>query len=219
MTDACSEARATTILLVDDHPVVRAGYRRFLESGPGFVVVAEAESGEEAVAAYDRLSPALVLMDLAMPGTGGLEAVRAIRARDRAARIVVISMHQGAVFALRALEAGAMGYVTKSAPPDDLLSVVAAVAGGRRAFSGDVAQEIALEATGQGGAAITALTPREFEVLRLLTSGAPQREIAEALGLSLKTVQNMLSQIRDKLDARSDIDLMRRALAAGLVTL
>lgn len=154
-----------------------------------------------------------------MPGAGGLEAVRAILARQRDARIAVISMHQGAAFALKSLEAGALGYATKSSPPDEMLEVVAAVAAGRRAVSRDIAQEIALDVTAELRNGAVSLSPRETEILRLMGTGARARDIAEALGLSPKTVQNVVSQLRAKLDARSDIDLMRKALAAGLVEL
>lgn len=209
----------TGILLVDDHPIVRAGYRRLLDGRPGFRVIAEAADTRGALAAFLAHRPDLVLMDISMPGAGGLEAVRAIRARRRDARIAVISMHQGAAFALKSLEAGALGYVTKSSPPDEMLDVVAAVAAGRRAFSRDIAQEIALDVTAELRNGAASLSPRETEILRLMGTGAPARDIAGALGLSPKTVQNVVSQLRAKLDARTDIDLMRKALAAGLVEL
>ncbi|MBK0398187.1 response regulator transcription factor [Limibaculum sp. M0105] len=206
-------------MLVDDHPVVRAGYRRLLDGRPGFRVIAEAADTRGALAAFLAHRPDLVLMDISMPGAGGLEAVRAILARQRDARIAVISMHQGAAFALKSLEAGALGYATKSSPPDEMLEVVAAVAAGRRAVSRDIAQEIALDVTAELRNGAVSLSPRETEILRLMGTGARARDIAEALGLSPKTVQNVVSQLRAKLDARSDIDLMRKALAAGLVEL
>lgn len=198
---------------------MRAGYRRLLDGRPGFRVIAEAADTRGALAAFLAHRPDLVLMDISMPGAGGLEAVRAILARQRDARIAVISMHQGAAFALKSLEAGALGYATKSSPPDEMLEVVAAVAAGRRAVSRDIAQEIALDVTAELRNGAVSLSPRETEILRLMGTGARARDIAEALGLSPKTVQNVVSHLRAKLDARSDIDLMRKALAAGLVEL
>ncbi|MBD1547587.1 response regulator transcription factor [Roseibium aggregatum] len=205
---------AIRILLVDDHPIVREGYLRLLERQPGLSVVAEAGDGEAAVAAFLDHGPDIVLMDLSMPGTGGLEAVKAILSHDPAARIVIVSMHQGAFFAQKAMAAGARGFVSKSSPPEELVATIARVMAGRRALSSDMAQEIAQ--TSFGSDDIAALTPRELDILQLLAGGMSGRAIARNLGLSAKTVQNNLSQVRAKLNASGDADLVLKAQRAGL---
>ncbi|TCK29016.1 LuxR family two component transcriptional regulator [Ancylobacter aquaticus] len=203
------------ILLVDDHPIVREGYRRLLGRQPGFSVVAEAGDGVDALSAFAEHRPDIVLMDLSMPGGGGFAAVEAILARDDQARIIVVSMHQGAVFAQKAMAAGARGFVSKASPPDELVRAIATVMGGRRALSTDMAQEFAravVEASPVAG-----LTPRERDILLLLMRGMNGRAIARDLNLSSKTVQNNLSQIRAKLGASGDADLVLKAQRAGLV--
>ncbi|SON55377.1 Response regulator UvrY [Hartmannibacter diazotrophicus] len=203
------------ILLVDDHPIVREGYRRLLERQPGHVVLAEAGDGEAAVRTFAELAPDIVLMDLSMPGSGGIAAVEEILARDPSARIIVVSMHQGAIFAQRAMAAGARGFVSKSSSPDDLVRAIATVMAGRKALSPDVAQALAYSAI--DGDEIASLTPRERDILLLFAGGMNGRSIAAKLGLSSKTVQNNLSQIRAKLDVTGDADMVLKAQRAGLV--
>jgi len=205
---------AIRILLADDHPIVREGYLRLLERQPGLSVVAQASDGEAAVAAFADHAPDIVLMDLSMPGTGGLAAVEAILARDPRARIIVVSMHQGAIFAQKAMAAGARGFVSKSSPPEELVSAISRVMSGRRALSTDMAQEVAQTSLGRDD--IAALTRRELEILQLLARGMSGRTIAKSLGLSAKTIQNNLSQVRAKLDASGDADLVLKAQRAGL---
>lgn len=202
------------ILLVDDHPIVREGYLRLLERQPKLSVVAEASSGEAALAAFATHAPDIVLMDLSMPGAGGLAAVETILARDPRARIIVVSMHQGAIFAQKAMAAGARGFVSKSSPPQELVSAITKVMSGRRALSTDMAQEVAQTSLGRDD--IAALTRRELEILQLLARGMSGRTIAKSLGLSAKTIQNNLSQVRAKLDATGDADLVLKAQRAGL---
>nr|WP_181705195.1 response regulator transcription factor [Chthonobacter rhizosphaerae] len=202
------------ILLVDDHPIVREGYRRLLGRQPGMSVVAEAGDGEAAVDAFAAFAPDIVLMDLSMPGSGGLAAVQAMLARDPDARIIVVSMHQGAIFAQRAMAAGARGFVSKSSPPEELVRAIKIVMAGRRVLSSDMAQEVAH--TSLGSDDVASLTPREREILMMLARGMNGRSIAESLGLSSKTVQNNLSQIRLKLNASGDADLVLKAQRAGL---
>jgi DNA-binding NarL/FixJ family response regulator len=210
-------SQTLTIMLVDDHPVVREGYRRLLERQPGYRVVAEAEDAAGAYAAYRRAKPTIVVMDLSMPGAGGLEAIRHIRQWDRHARILVFTMHQGAVFALNAFAAGASGYVTKSSAPSELIRAVDAVARGGRALSDDIAQEIAASRLSDSRSQLDDLGPRETEILRMLASGIPNEDVATALSLSLKTVQNYHSQIKSKLGAKTDVELVWLAIDAGLV--
>jgi DNA-binding NarL/FixJ family response regulator len=207
-----------SILLVDDHPVVREGYRRLLERQPGFRISAEAEDAASAYQAYRRVSPEVVIMDLSLPGAGGLEAMRHIRQWDRAARILVFTMHGGAAFALKAFEAGAVGYITKSSAPAELVRAVSTVAKGGRALSEDIAREIAAERLSNRDSLVDELGPRETEILRLVASGLTTDEIAETLNLSPKTVQNYHYQIKSKIGARTDAHLVWLAIGAGLVT-
>jgi two-component system, NarL family, invasion response regulator UvrY len=207
---------AVSILLVDDHPIVREGYRRLLERQPGFQVLGEAEDAAGAYQRYRELSPDLVIMDLSLPGAGGLEAIRHIRQWDRNARILVFTMHNGAAFALKAFEAGAMGYVTKSSDAAELVRAVATVARGGRMLSDDIAREIAAERLGERSL-IDDLGPRETEILRLVATGKTTEEIAACLHLSTKTVQNYHYQIKGKVGARTDAHLVWLAIGAGLV--
>jgi len=208
---------ALSIMLVDDHPIVREGYRRLIERQPGHRVVAEAETAAEAYRLFKSATPDLTVMDLSLPGAGGLEAIRHIRQWDRTARILVFTMHQSAPFALKAFEAGASGYVTKTSPPEELIRAIDTVARGGRALSADIAADLAAERLTRRGGPLDELAPREAEILRMFASGQAAEEIAEALCLSLKTIQNYHSQIKAKLGARTDAHLVWLAIAEGLV--
>lgn len=207
---------AARVMIVDDHPVVREGYKRLLETRGGLVVVAEAGDVDEALRKYVATGPDISIVDLSLPGLGGLEAVRRIRSHDRRARIVVFTMHQGAALAVKAFEAGARGYVTKSSEPGELVRAVEAALAGRLAVSPDIAEEIALQKVLGNARSIEALTPRQVEVLRLIAAGLTTEAIAEALSISTKTARNMRSQIRDILDARTDAQLVWIAIEMGL---
>lgn len=206
-----------TILLVDDHPVVREGYRRLLERQAGFRVVAEAETASEAYRLFRETVPSIVVMDLSLQGPSGLEAIRNIRQWDGQARVLVFTMHQGSAFALKAFEAGAAGYVTKSSAPSELVAAVTAVARGRQAMSADIAQELAAERLAGKDSPLDDLAPREVEILRLVASGMATETIAEALHLSPKTVQNYHYNIKAKLGARNDAHLVWLAVSAGVL--
>lgn len=208
---------ARTIMLVDDHPVVREGYRRLLERQPGHRVVAEARTAAEAYQAFRAAAPDVTIMDLSLPGVGGLEAIRHIRQWDKGARILVFTMHQSAPFALKAFEAGAAGYVTKTSPPEELIRAVETVGRGGRALSADIAAEIAAERRTSRSGPLDELGPREVEILRLFASGLAAEEIAEALCLSVKTVQNYHYQIKSKVGARTDAHLVWLAIGAGFL--
>lgn len=206
-----------TILLVDDHAVVREGYRSVLQKQSGLQVVAEAADGVEAYRLFKQVRPDLVIMDLAMPGIGGIEAIRRIRQFDRNARVLVFTMHQNAAFAVQAIRAGARGYVTKTSPPETLVNAAMNVLAGRIALSPDINHELALSRLSEGKAAADVLTPREFEVLRMLLDERTTEEIANSLHLSPKTVANLHSMIKDKLGVGSDIELVRLALRQGIL--
>jgi two-component system invasion response regulator UvrY len=206
-----------TIMLVDDHAVVREGYRSVLHKQPGLRVVAEAADGAEAYLLYKRTQPGLVIMDLALPGIGGIEAIRRIRQWDTAARILVFTMHQNAAFAVQAIHAGARGYVTKTSAPEALVRAVRDVFDGRIALSPDIDHELALHRLADAPDAADLLTAREFEVLRLLLAEKTTDDIAGLLHLSPKTVANMRYLIKCKLGVASDIELVLMALRQGLL--
>jgi DNA-binding NarL/FixJ family response regulator len=207
-----------TIMLVDDHAVVREGYRSVLQKQPGLRVVAEASDGAEAYRLFKDVRPDLIIMDLVMPGIGGIETIRRIRQWDRGARILVFTMHQNAGFAVQAIRAGARGYVTKTSPPDVLVRAVMDVLAGRVAVSPDIDHELALSRLGGETVAADVLTAREFEVMQMLLAERTTDEIAEALHISPKTVANLHSAIKDKLGVGSDIELVRLALRQGILT-
>jgi two-component system invasion response regulator UvrY len=208
----------TTILLVDDHPVVRDGYKRLFERRPGWTVVAEADTAAGAYQAYRKANPDVVVMDLSLPGPGGLEAVRHIRQWDRDARIMVLTMHGSAAFALKAFEAGATGYATKGSDAAEVVELLARVARGEKALSTDISRELAADRLAEDRPPLHDLGPRETEILRLLASGSTATEIADALNVSLKTIHNYSSTIRAKLGARTDASLVLLAIKAGLVS-
>ena len=209
---------ARTIMLVDDHAVVREGYRSMLQKQPGLCVVAEASDGVEAYRLYKQTGPDLVIMDLSMPGIGGIETIRRIRQWDKQARILVFTMHQNAAFAVQAIRAGACGYVTKTSPPEALVHAVTDALSGKIAISPDIGHELALSHLAGAAAAADLLTAREFEVFRMLLAERTTEQIADALHISPKTVANLHSLIKDKLGVGSDIELVRLALRQGILT-
>ena len=206
-----------TIMLVDDHAVVREGYRSVLQKQPGLQVVAEAGDGAEAYRLFKEVRPDVVIMDLAKPGIGGIETIRRIRQWDRGARILVFTMHQNVGFAVQAIRAGARGYVTKTSPPETLVRAVLDVLAGHIAVSPDIDHQLALGRLADAPVAADVLTAREFEVLQMLLAEHTTQEIAEALHLSPKTVANLHSLIKDKLGVGSDIELVRLALRQGIL--
>ncbi|MFZ1170145.1 response regulator [Bradyrhizobium sp.] len=208
--------KGISILLVDDHPIVRQGYRRVLESQRDFQVVAEAEDAASAYNAFKALSPDVVVMDISMPGASGLEAIRNIRARGGRARILVFSMHSEASLVKAAFNAGAGGYVTKSSEPAVLIRAIRSVAHGERAMSDDIAQVLALESLAPSGSALDQLAEREIEILRQIAAGATNEEVAQNLNLSLKTVQNYHYMIKVKTGLKTDAQLVRLATQCGL---
>lgn len=208
---------ALTIMLVDDHPIVREGYRRLLERQPGYKVVAEAGDAKEAYTAYRAASPDIVLMDVSMEGPSGIEAIRHIKQWDAQARILIFTMHESVGFALKAMEAGACGYVTKSVAPAELLLAIAKVARGQIALGNDIAHAIAEQRVAGRASQLDAIGLRETEILRLVAQGESIDAIADQLSLSPKTVHNYRSQIKAKLGATTDAHLVWLAIKNGLV--
>ena len=204
------------IILVDDHAVVRTGYRRLLDAEPGLQVVGEAASADEANALVLRTPADVALVDLSLRGSSGIEAIRGMLARCPTLKVLVLSMHEGAGHVTQALRSGALGYLTKYCEPGEVIDGIRRIAAGKRVFSPEIAQVLAEEAI-DGDGALTHLTPREFEVLRMLVHGESATGIASSMHLSPKTVLNYLTLIRQKLDADNDFKLLHLAARHGLV--
>jgi two-component system, NarL family, invasion response regulator UvrY len=207
------------ILIVDDHAIVREGYRSLLEKQPGMRVVGEASNGAIAYTRFQETAPDVVIMDLSMPEQGGLEAIVRICQRDPAARILVFSMHENPAFAVQATRAGAKGYITKGSEPETLIRAVHDVYRGKHVLSPDIAQALALTKLGGEGEVLAKLTVREFEILRMLVEARSTEDIAQELRISPKTVSNSHYHIKKKLGAASDIELVRIALRTNIIDL
>lgn len=203
-----------TVLLVDDHRLVRLGFRRLLEDDPDLVVVGEAADGDDAIRQAAALSPRVIVMDCAMPGTSGLDATRQILARDPDAAILMLSMHAEDTLVRQAMEAGARGYILKSALDLDLAAAIKRVAAGETVLDPQLARPPAVK-----GERSRALSARELEVLRLICDGRSNREVAAVLGLSVNTVSVHRTNIMNALDIHKTADLVVYAIRHGLVTL
>ncbi|OUR64782.1 DNA-binding response regulator [Methylophaga sp. 42_25_T18] len=208
-------AKATTILVVDDHPIVRAGVRQLIQQIPS-ASVEEAETGEEGYRLFQELYPDMVLLDITLPGIGGLEVLRRIRANREDAKVLMFSMHEDPVFASRAMQAGARGYITKNNAADHLVEAIEKVLEGKIYLSADTAQQLAMLNIGAGTSALSDLSRRELEILRLVGEGKSMSDISDILGISYKTVANNLTQIKNKLDISKTAELMRFAISHGL---
>ncbi len=205
------------ILLVDDHAVVRSGLRRLLEINSTLEVVAEAESGEVAYQLFGELLPEVVVMDISMPGMGGLESAKRIIQRYPHAKIIIFSMHEAVSFASQALKTGVRGFVTKTGLAEDLLQAVLEVSKGRTFLSAGIAQKIALQTLMGNDDPMHQLSSREFEVFRLLAEGKKVEEVADMLKISQKTVANYYTIIKQKLGVSSPVEMVRLAMKHGLI--
>lgn len=204
------------VLLVDDHEVVRSGYHRLLENTADIKVVAEANSGEEAYLAYTKYQPEVVIMDLSMPGIGGLEAIRKIRSYDKNAKVLVFSVHENDIFLNRALEEGVLGYITKRSAAKVMVEAVSQVAQGKT-YIGSEMQPLLVKERGNNNSVLAALSPREFEVFLLLAEGKSVIEIADILNLSSKTVGHHYTSVKNKLNVGNAAELTRLAIREKLV--
>jgi two-component system invasion response regulator UvrY len=209
--------KKVTIVLVDDHAVVRAGVRRLLEQESLFEVIGEAESGEKAYQIYGEMKPDVMVMDLSMPGMGGLEAIRRILMRHERARILVLSMHEDLSFANQALKLGAKGYLSKNTLGDDLVKSVQAVSRGEIFLSDEIAKKMAMQSITGEQDPIHELSAREFEIFRLLAEGLEIEAIATTLNISAKTVSNYQTMIKQKLNIHTPVELIRYAIKAGVI--
>jgi len=205
------------VLLVDDHAVVREGYRRLIEKHLGIEVVAEADSAASGYQAFKTAKPDVVVIDVSMPERGGIDLVRQIRQLDSSARILIFSMHASATYAQQAFRAGARGYVTKSSPPEILVSAIRDVYVGRPALCAEINTAIATSSLCDEVSAVDQLSPREFEILRMILDTKSTEQIAASFHLSPKTVANYHSEIKFKLGVKSDIELVYLCMRQGLV--
>lgn len=219
MAEAPSPIR---VLIADDHALFREGIRRLLGSAGDIEVVGEARSGEEAVGLVEDLTPDVVLLDVMMPGMSGIDVARVIRTTSPRTRVVILTVHANEEFLFEAIKAGAMGYLLKDASPDELLRAVRLVAQGdgllAPAVAAKVFKEFARVAAAQDLAPVlTTLTARETEILRHVTAGLANKEIARALNISERTVKNHLSNIMEKLHVNSRTQAAVYALRTGIV--
>ncbi len=210
-------AKKTTIVLVDDHAVVRAGVRRLLEQEPLFEVIGEAESGEKAYQIFGELKPDVMVMDLSMPGMGGLEGIRRILMRYEKAKILILSMHEDLSFANQALKLGAKGYLTKNTLADDLVKSIETVTQGDVFLSDEIAKKMAMQSISGNQDPVHELSAREFEIFRLLAEGLDIDAIASTLNISSKTVSNYQTMIKQKLNINTPIELIRYAIKVGII--
>jgi len=204
------------ILIVDDHPIVRAGLRRLLAAAQAQTEVLEAAEGREALRLFKKQRPGLTVLDLNLPGVGGLEVIARIKTADPSARILILSMHDDQIHVTRALRAGAAGYVSKTAPPNELLEAIERVAGGGTYLEREIAEDLVFSHLRGLSHPLSALPSRDLEILRLLAAGRTLPQIADTLGLGYKTVANQCTQIKAKLGAAGTADLIRIAIRCGL---
>jgi DNA-binding NarL/FixJ family response regulator len=205
------------VVVVEDHPVVAAGYARLLEQAGDIAVVAESDSAESAYSLCLEHAPDLVITDLEMPGVGGLELVRRLVAREDGPRVLVVSMHEGAELVRRAFGAGALGFVPKRSPPQRLVDAVREVQAGRRYVAPELRPLGAAAPEADEQARLATLTEREFQLFRLLAQGHSIAACAQLLHLSGKTVSNHQTQIREKLGVATSAALAHLAIRCGAI--
>jgi len=205
------------VLIADDHEAMRTGLRRILEQNDGIEVIAESESGEQAADKYNETSPDVLVMDVSMPGIGGLEALRRILTRHQSAKVILYSMYESVTIATQAISSGAMAYIEKAADPKELIQAVRKAAVGKNYLSSLIAQKIAIQSVSGGDNPLQQLTAREFEVFRLLAEGKTVMEIAKILIIGRKTVANHQTLLKQKLEIDSPIELVRLAIKYDII--
>ena len=206
------------VLIVDDHQMVRFGTRRLLEDESGLHVVGEASSGEEAIEAVDALNPQVVLMDVQMPGIGGLEATRRCLRIAPDVKVIALSMHDGEPFPSKLFEAGAKGYVSKRSDPEELILAIRKVMAGQRYISTDIAQNLALRPFAEvQQSPFEQLSGREMQIALMVIRGMGAAEMGKKLILSPKTVNSYRYRIFEKLDIKNDVELTKLAIQHGLL--
>ena len=206
------------VMVVDDHELVRTGITRILNDAPGITVVAEAASGEEALIVARKSKPHVLLMDVSMPGIGGLEATRKLLKSNGELNIIVLSVHAEEPFPSTMMEAGAKGYLTKGCAVEEILAAIKTVYSGERYIGAEVAQKLALNMVPGGRASpFDSLSPREMQVMLMLTQGQRPQTISDSLSLSPKTISTYRHRLYEKLGVGSDADLTLMAINYGII--
>ena len=205
------------VLLVDDHSVVRMGFKMLIDSEQDMDVIAEAESGEAGIKSYKEYNPDITIMDITMPGIGGLEAIERILAHDKNAKILVLSAHEDSVHPKRALNAGALGYLTKRSAAEELIKAIRSVQKGTKYLESSIAQQMAITQLSGENNPVEVLSDREFEVFIALAKGKSTNEIAETICLSPRTVGTHLYNIKLKLNAINSAEIALIAIRCGLL--
>ena len=205
------------VLLVDDHSVVRMGFKMLIDSEKDMKVIAESETGEDGIQKYQELKPDVTVMDIAMPGIGGLEAIERIIAKDKNAKILVLSAHEDSVHPKRVLSAGAIGYLTKRSAAEELISAIRTVGSGKKYIESSVAQQLAITQLSGENDPTEILSDREFEVFIALAKGKSTNEIADTMCLSPRTVGTHLYNIKQKLNANNSAEIALIAIRCGLI--
>ena len=206
------------VLLVDDHDLVRTGVRMILEGQTDIKVVGECADGESALKAFKKLRPDVILMDVNMPGAGGLEATSRLRQLDKKVRVIILTIHAKAPFPKRLLDAGANGYLTKGCAKEELVNAIVSVYRGQRYIGGDIAQQLALSLLpGATHSPFDDLSAREMEVMMLLVQGDDLKHIAKQMHLSPKTISTYKYRLYEKLEVESDVGLVRLAMTHGII--
>ena len=205
------------VMLIDDHAVVRMGFRLLIEGTADIRVVAEAESGEDACQRYAEARPDVVVLDLSMPGMGGLDVIARLLAKDPGARVLVLSAHDDIIHPQRALRAGALGYLSKRSAPDVLIAAIRQVAHRKTYLEPEIAQRVAVRQIAGDKGPVDVLTPREFSVFLALAKGETVAGIAETMSLSPRTVGTHLYSIKHKLGAANSAELTLIAIRSRLI--
>lgn len=205
------------ILLVDDHAVVRMGFKMLIEAEDDITVIGEAESGEVAIKLFQELKPDIIVMDITMPGIGGIEAIDRIMAKDKNTKVLVLSAHEDSVHPKRVLNAGAMGYLTKRSAAEELIKAIKSIHQGKRYLEPSIAQQMAITQLSGETNPVEILSDREFEVFIALAKGKSTNDIADTLCLSPRTVGTHLYNIKQKLNANNSAEIALIAIRCGLI--
>ena len=207
------------VILVDDHAVVRAGYKNLLRNNENINVVAETSTGEDAIILSDKYQPDVIVMDISLPGMSGIDAIRSIVKKNNNIKILVFSMHEEVVFVERAFQAGAIGYMTKSTDPEMLSKAISQVAQGKKYLDDELKQKMTYEyeKSRDSDALLSDLSAREFQIFCLLAEGLNTNEISKQLNISYKTAANYSTQIKNKLNATTVADIARIAIRSNII--
>ena len=206
-----------TVILADDHAVVRMGFRLLLQDTKDITVVGEAESGEEVLKLLNTLTADVIVMDLSMPGIGGLESISRIVSKDKSPKILILSAHEDAIHPKRSLKAGANGYLSKRGAAEELIKAIRQIHSGKMYIEPSIAQKVAMSQMGGETSPVEVLSEREFDVFMALANGKTVNQIAETLHLSPRTVGTHLYNIKQKLNASNQTELALIAIKSGLI--